>query len=296
MTMIPNMEQAEATQESDPAESYLFMKEENSAGDDRSSSQHASRQHVSDADLTSSDIMASSSLGDDILSAQTNLRLVQCDNTAASQPGSDPPQAQERTSLHGLVAPEKHTRQVDASASDTAPCEAVKLEAAPQHSEASSQRAIHNNRSVYKNQDTPMETLPTIPNSRTTTERKPCEFSAAQVLLLGLPVDALHSIASFLTPTEWSCFSQCSKGAARACREVFRRVRMHGFRCATEVVTAMVCIQCDLLSIRPFLFCSLIMCSTIVQFETYRKLTNLQMPRSYAPCTLALGFLYIRIH
>lgn len=58
------------------------------------------------------------------------------------------------------------------------------------------------------------------------------------ILLLSLPVDSLHCIASFLPPQDWSAMSQTGRGASRACREVFRRVRMHGFRCATEAVTA----------------------------------------------------------
>mmetsp|Transcript_3501 Transcript_3501/g.9961 ORF Transcript_3501/g.9961 Transcript_3501/m.9961 type:complete len:1024 (-) Transcript_3501:509-3580(-) len=56
--------------------------------------------------------------------------------------------------------------------------------------------------------------------------------------LLSLPVDSLHCIASFLTPIEWSNLGQAGRGASNACREIFRRVRMHGFRCATEIVTA----------------------------------------------------------
>jgi hypothetical protein len=55
-----------------------------------------------------------------------------------------------------------------------------------------------------------------------------------------LPIDSLHCIASFLCPTEWASFGQCGKGASRVCKEILRRVRMHGFRCATEVVTAWV--------------------------------------------------------
>jgi hypothetical protein len=56
--------------------------------------------------------------------------------------------------------------------------------------------------------------------------------------LLALPIDSLHSIASFLTPLEWKSFGLCSKGTNKVSGEIFRRVRMHGFRCATEVVTA----------------------------------------------------------
>lgn len=60
----------------------------------------------------------------------------------------------------------------------------------------------------------------------------------AEALLLGLPADSLHSMASFLTPYEFCNFALCSQSSARICREILRRVRMHGFRCATEVVAA----------------------------------------------------------
>ena len=60
------------------------------------------------------------------------------------------------------------------------------------------------------------------------------------LVLLSLPIDSLHSIASFLTPLEWKNFGQCNKATNKIGREIFRRVRMHGFRCATEVVTAWV--------------------------------------------------------
>uniref|UniRef100_A0A7S1ZHA6 Tubby C-terminal domain-containing protein n=1 Tax=Ditylum brightwellii TaxID=49249 RepID=A0A7S1ZHA6_9STRA len=61
---------------------------------------------------------------------------------------------------------------------------------------------------------------------------------AVPLLLLSLPVDSLHCIASFLSTTDWSNMSLSSRGANRACREIFRRARMHGYRCATEVVMA----------------------------------------------------------
>jgi hypothetical protein len=59
-------------------------------------------------------------------------------------------------------------------------------------------------------------------------------------LILSLPIDSLHSIASFLSPLEWTHFGQCDRGTNKICNEIFRRVRMHGFRCATEVITAWV--------------------------------------------------------
>lgn len=62
----------------------------------------------------------------------------------------------------------------------------------------------------------------------------------ASMVLTSLPIDSLHSIASFLTPMEWKSFGQCNKATNKVGREIFRRVRMHGFRCATEVVIAWV--------------------------------------------------------
>lgn len=56
--------------------------------------------------------------------------------------------------------------------------------------------------------------------------------------LFTLPVDAVHAVASFLAPSEWSTFGQTSKSSSILCKEVLRRVRLHGFRCATEVVSA----------------------------------------------------------
>lgn len=58
--------------------------------------------------------------------------------------------------------------------------------------------------------------------------------------LLTLPLDSLHCVASFLSPVDWSNLGQTGRSASNASREIFRRVRMHGFRCATEIVTAWV--------------------------------------------------------
>jgi hypothetical protein len=71
-------------------------------------------------------------------------------------------------------------------------------------------------------------------------ETKEMGPSLSPYYLLGLPIDALHAIASFLSPKDFCNFGFCSKGATKVCSDVFRRVRMHGFRCATEVVTAWV--------------------------------------------------------
>lgn len=56
--------------------------------------------------------------------------------------------------------------------------------------------------------------------------------------IASLPVDSLHCIASFLSLSDWAEFGLASRSTKRICREVIRRVRLHGFRCATEVVTA----------------------------------------------------------
>jgi hypothetical protein len=58
--------------------------------------------------------------------------------------------------------------------------------------------------------------------------------------ILSLPIDSLHWLASFLLPTEWAKFGECNKASNRVCKEILHRVQMHGFRCATEVVTAWV--------------------------------------------------------
>jgi hypothetical protein len=62
---------------------------------------------------------------------------------------------------------------------------------------------------------------------------------ATQLTLLTLPMDSLHNVASFLNTNEWCVeFSSTCSTACRIVREIVRRVRMHGFRCATEVITA----------------------------------------------------------
>jgi hypothetical protein len=88
-------------------------------------------------------------------------------------------------------------------------------------------------------------------------------------LVFALPVDSLHGIASFLSPVEWTYFGQCSKGTNKIINEIFRRVRMHGFRCATEVVTAWVSAERHEKAPRlvtcswvwPGLVCRLILCA-----------------------------------
>ena len=72
-------------------------------------------------------------------------------------------------------------------------------------------------------------------------------------VLFDLPSDPLHSIASFLSPTDWAAVSATSHAGRRVGREVVAKVRMHGFRCATEVVTAWVryIFKCPIICLLP---------------------------------------------
>ena len=81
------------------------------------------------------------------------------------------------------------------------------------------------------------------PKSYSQDEQQQHQQQQNSMLILSLPIDSLHSIASFLTPVEWTKFGLGNKVAGNICREIFRRVRMHGFRCATEVITAWVSLK-----------------------------------------------------
>lgn len=59
-------------------------------------------------------------------------------------------------------------------------------------------------------------------------------------LFSSVPLDALHCIAGFLTMKEWLTLSLINSEALGVCREVMNKVRMHGFKCAVEVVSAWV--------------------------------------------------------
>jgi hypothetical protein len=66
------------------------------------------------------------------------------------------------------------------------------------------------------------------------------EVEEPSLKLLALPVDSLHCIASFLPAVDWANFGLTTTSASPICRDVFTKVRVHGFRCATEIVTAWV--------------------------------------------------------
>lgn len=61
------------------------------------------------------------------------------------------------------------------------------------------------------------------------------------LLFSSVPLDALHCIAGFLTVEDWYNVGLVSKEALVACREVFKKVKMHGFKCAVEIISAWVC-------------------------------------------------------
>ena len=71
-----------------------------------------------------------------------------------------------------------------------------------------------------------------VPASATTTTSRTNIFS--------LPLDALHSIATFITVDEWRNFGITNREASLACRDVFQKAKMHAFNCAVEVVTTWV--------------------------------------------------------
>lgn len=86
----------------------------------------------------------------------------------------------------------------------------------------------------------PFTLVDPILTPRSSPPRQPVEQTEHAMKLLSLPMDSLHCVASFLTASEWASFGQTSKNAAPVCREIFRKVRMHGFRCATEILAAFV--------------------------------------------------------
>lgn len=64
------------------------------------------------------------------------------------------------------------------------------------------------------------------------------QLEKSPLLFTSVPLDALHSIAGFLSAKEWLNVGLVSKDALIACREVMNKVRMHGFKCAVEVVSS----------------------------------------------------------
>ena len=64
--------------------------------------------------------------------------------------------------------------------------------------------------------------------------------SACGRALLTLPNDALHSVAAYLTPNDWRMLGQTCRLAKTTTKSVWKRVRMHGFHCAANLVTCII--------------------------------------------------------
>jgi Tub family len=62
--------------------------------------------------------------------------------------------------------------------------------------------------------------------------------ATSSLLTTAMPLDSWHHVASYLTLSEWSSFGKTCSAAHCIHKEIIRRVRLHGFKCATEVVTA----------------------------------------------------------
>ena len=56
--------------------------------------------------------------------------------------------------------------------------------------------------------------------------------------LFSIPLDTLHTIATFLVVDDWRTFGLVSQEASNACREIFHRIKIHAFKCAVEVAIA----------------------------------------------------------
>lgn len=56
--------------------------------------------------------------------------------------------------------------------------------------------------------------------------------------LFSLPLDTLHTIATFLKMDDWREFSLISQGASKIYKQIVNRIKMHGFKCAAEVAIA----------------------------------------------------------
>ena len=123
------------------------------------------------------------------------------------------------------------------------------------------------------------------------------------LLLNNLPIDSLHGIAGFLTCSEWSKFGQTCHTSNRTCREVFKRMKLHGFRCAMEVISALVRTYyhycCCYVGIHLFLmpFCWLLLTSHVcmdMQFYIlYRKKDSPVMQESCVRYTFRMEFPFI---
>lgn len=114
---------------------------------------------------------------------------------------------------------------------------------------------------------------------------RPSKTSASgnSSILLQVPSDALHCIASFLSPSEWRTISCTSRACKAACQNVYTRVRLHGFRCATEVASAWVSVLlccCKFRTTDFWFHCSYLCNFFAILSIPFRRLDKKQMPRN----------------
>jgi hypothetical protein len=91
-------------------------------------------------------------------------------------------------------------------------------------------------------------------------EHKYCDDRGLKLQLLSLPLDSLHTIASFLNVQDWATFGLVCRDASLTCRDVLRKVKMHAFHCAVEVVSAWVSLRSFDLRIYVFLLLCVSLC------------------------------------
>lgn len=91
------------------------------------------------------------------------------------------------------------------------------------------------NQILQKSEKSELDSSSSVPATYTGSD-----FMTPQLSLLSLPLDSIHSIASFLSPSDLTSFCCANTNARRVCRSVLKTVRMHGFRCAVEVIAAWV--------------------------------------------------------
>jgi hypothetical protein len=142
---------------------------------------------------------------------------------------------------------------------------------------------------LHKIHPSPSEAVPLTPSWRQQT-------SSPALRLLSLPVDSLHCIASFLTASDWAKFGQTTTIATPICRDVFTRVRMHGFRCATEVVTAWVSYFFVCLFIFLLVPSGSLTNGEIMHPSPNRNLVNTPMPENFLRCTFKRVFQFTHYH
>jgi hypothetical protein len=102
---------------------------------------------------------------------------------------------------------------------------------------------------IDDSQNSPLSYMPTLrPPMRTHNDididmHRNTDRGDSPMLFSSLPLDALHTISGFLTAEEWCNVGLVSKDALVSCREVLKKLKIHGFKCAVEVISAWVSVE-----------------------------------------------------